>query len=81
MTDCPTLHKFPECSTNRDFDIFEQLPDGTTVWRACVVGMEMSSESFEIWHASQTTNSWRFIAKLAQEVASLKVSSRRSIVR
>jgi hypothetical protein len=40
MRDCPTLHKFPDGSTNRDYDIFEELPDGEKVWRACVVGME-----------------------------------------
>ena len=40
MRDCPTLRKFPEDSTNRDYDIFEELPSGAKVWRACVVGME-----------------------------------------
>ena len=40
MRDCPTLHKFPEGSKNRDYDIFEELPDGKKVWRACVIGME-----------------------------------------
>jgi hypothetical protein len=40
MRDYPTLHKFPEGSTNRDYDIFEELPDGKKVWRACVIGME-----------------------------------------
>ena len=40
MTDFPTQHKFPEGSTNRDYDVFEEFPDGSTVWRACVFGME-----------------------------------------
>jgi len=40
MSDCQTNHKFPEGSTNRDYDIFEELPNGSTVWRACVFGME-----------------------------------------
>jgi hypothetical protein len=40
MSDCPTHHKFPEGSTNCDYDIFEELPDGSTVWRACTFGME-----------------------------------------
>ena len=40
MRDSPTLHKFPEGSDNRDYDVFEELNDGSTVWRACVVGME-----------------------------------------
>ena len=40
MSDCATHHKFPEDSMNRDYDIFEEFPDGSTVWRACVSGME-----------------------------------------
>jgi hypothetical protein len=40
MSNCPTHRKFPEDSMNRDYDIFEELPDGSTVWRACVFGME-----------------------------------------
>jgi hypothetical protein len=40
MPDSPTLYKFPEGSTNRDYDIFEEMPDGGTVWHACVFGME-----------------------------------------
>jgi len=39
MTDRPTYCKFPENSTNRDYDIFEEFPDGSTIWRACVFGM------------------------------------------
>ena len=40
MNDQDALGKFPEGSTNIDFDIFEELPDGSTVWRGCVFGME-----------------------------------------
>jgi hypothetical protein len=32
--------KFPEGSANRDYDVFEEYPDGSTVWRASVFGME-----------------------------------------
>ena len=39
MTSCPTHQKFPEGSTNREYDVFEEFPDGTTKWRACVFGM------------------------------------------
>jgi len=39
MTDCLTSQKFPEGSANRDYDIFEEFPDGSTIWRACVFGM------------------------------------------
>jgi hypothetical protein len=40
MRDCPTLRKFPEGSIDRDYDIFEELPNGIRIWRACVIGME-----------------------------------------
>lgn len=40
MTNSLLHHKFPEDSTNRDYDIFEEFPDGSTVWRACVFGMD-----------------------------------------
>jgi hypothetical protein len=39
MASSPTHQKYPEDSANRDYDIFEELPDGSTVWRACVFGM------------------------------------------
>ena len=39
MPDCPTHKKFPEDSANRDYDVFEELPDGSTIWRARVFGM------------------------------------------
>jgi hypothetical protein len=28
-----------EDSTNRDYDVFEALPDGCTIWRCCVIGV------------------------------------------
>ena len=39
MASSPIHQKYPEDSANRDYDIFEELPDGSTVWRACVFGM------------------------------------------
>jgi hypothetical protein len=33
-------YKSPEDSVNCDYDIFEELPDGSAVWRACVFGIE-----------------------------------------
>jgi len=39
MPDFPFDQKFPEDSADRDYDIFEELPDGSTIWRACVFGM------------------------------------------
>ena len=38
MPDCPTHNRFPEDSTIRNYDVFEELPDGSTIWRACVFG-------------------------------------------
>ena len=55
MSDCPTRHKFPQGSTNRDYDIFEDLPDGSTAWRACVFGMENVELKFREL-AKETTN-------------------------
>jgi hypothetical protein len=34
-----TLHKFPDDSATRDYDVFEEFADGSTLWRACVIGM------------------------------------------
>jgi hypothetical protein len=39
MVDQATPTKFPENSRILDYDIFEEFPDGSTVWRACVFGM------------------------------------------
>jgi len=36
----PSPQKYPLGSLNRDYDIFEELPDGSTIWRACVFGMK-----------------------------------------
>jgi hypothetical protein len=32
--------KFPDDSTRREYDVFEEFPDGSTVWRACIFGMQ-----------------------------------------
>jgi hypothetical protein len=40
MADTTTRSKFPDGSTTCDYDIFEELPDGTPIWRTCVLGME-----------------------------------------
>ncbi len=40
MPDFYMHQKFPEDSANRDYDVFEELPDGSTVWRLSVFGME-----------------------------------------
>ncbi len=40
MVDFPTLYKFPEGSADRNYFVFEKLPDGSAVCRGCVLGME-----------------------------------------
>lgn len=40
MANLPTPQSYPLGSLNRDYDIFEELSDGSTVWRACVFGMD-----------------------------------------
>jgi|HubBroStandDraft_4_1064222.scaffolds.fasta_scaffold874493_1 hypothetical protein len=40
MSHCPTHYKFPEGSLNRDYFVFEKLPDGSALWRDWVLGME-----------------------------------------
>jgi hypothetical protein len=65
MSDCPTHHKFPEGSTNLDYDIFEELPDGSTVWRACTFGMENVEMKFREM-AKETSNRIFAINLLAQ---------------
>jgi hypothetical protein len=67
MSDCPTHHKFPQDSTNRDYDIFEELPDGSTVWRACVFGMENVELKFREL-AKETINRIFAISLLDQSV-------------
>jgi len=39
MASSPIHQKYPEDSANRDYDIFEELPDGSTVCLACVFGI------------------------------------------
>lgn len=39
MSDSLSHLKFPDDSANRDYDVFEEFADGTTVWRACVFGI------------------------------------------
>jgi len=39
MNDSSMFHKFPTGSADRDYDIFEEFPDGSTVWRGTVFGM------------------------------------------
>jgi hypothetical protein len=55
MSDSPIERKPPHVSTNHDYDIFEELPDGTTVWRGCTFGIENVELKFREL-AKETTN-------------------------
>jgi hypothetical protein len=53
MKGTDTLRKFPEGSTDQDYDIFEQFPDGSIRWRACIFGMEgVESVLLDLSHSS-----------------------------
>ena len=47
--------EFPGDSANLDYDVFEELPDGSTVWRASVFGMANVQQEFREL-AKQTSN-------------------------
>ncbi len=47
MSGHPTQHEFVEGSETREYDLFEELPDGSTVWRSCVVGMKNAEISLQ----------------------------------
>jgi hypothetical protein len=40
MNEIPVHNQTPEKSAFIDYDLFEEFPDGTTIWRACVCGMK-----------------------------------------
>ena len=54
--------KFPRGSEIRDYDIFEELPDGSTTWRCCVSGMD-SVES-KLHELSKLTTNKLFALRL-----------------
>jgi hypothetical protein len=62
MADFPTLHKFPEGSTNRDYFVFEKLPDGSAVWRDWVLGME--NVEMRLQELARTSNNKFFALNL-----------------
>lgn len=59
MANSPTHQKYPEDSANRDYDLFEELPDGSTVWRASVFGM--SNTEIKLRELARESNN-RFFA-------------------
>jgi len=62
MANTATDSKFPDGSTNRDYDIFEELPDGTPIWRTCVVGMKKAE--LKLWEMARETNNKVFALNL-----------------
>ncbi len=40
MNNHQVLPNAPRVLNVRDYDIFEEFPDGTTTWRACVFGIQ-----------------------------------------
>ena len=40
LANLPTHLKFPNDSATREYDVFEESPDGSTIWRACALGMK-----------------------------------------
>jgi len=57
-----TDSKFPDGSMTRDYDIFEELPDGTPIWRTCVVGMK--NAELKLWEMARETNNRVFALNL-----------------
>jgi hypothetical protein len=43
-------------SMNRDYDIFEKLPDGSVVWRAFVPGLENARAKLQNSRGTQGTS-------------------------
>ena len=46
MCDAPKVSD-PKSAENRDYDIFEEFADGSTVWRACVFGLAAVRRTFQ----------------------------------
>jgi hypothetical protein len=68
MSNCPTHKKSLEDSTNRNYDIFEESPDGSTDWQACVFGMKNVELKFREL-AKETSNRIFAMSLLDQPVA------------
>jgi hypothetical protein len=62
MADITARSKFPDGSLTRDYDIFEELPDGTAIWRTCVVGMKKAE--LKLWEMARETNNRVFAVNL-----------------
>ena len=40
MNDRQDFHKVSDGSNDRDYDVFEEFPDGSTAWRASIFGIQ-----------------------------------------
>jgi hypothetical protein len=40
VNELPLHNRYPDKSASIEYDVFEEYPDGTAVWRACVCGMK-----------------------------------------
>jgi hypothetical protein len=70
MADFPTLHKFPEGS-DRNYFVFENLPDGSAVWRGCVFGME--GVELKLQKLAQESNNKFFALSMGTDPSQLSV--------
>jgi hypothetical protein len=62
MANAATDSKFPDGSTTCDYDIFEELPDGSAIWRACVFGM--NNVELKLLEMARETNNKVFAVNL-----------------
>ena len=62
----PQFHKFPAGSTDRTYDVFEEFPDGSSVWRSFVVGMESAELKLEEL-AQKSTNKFFAVCLLNRD--------------
>jgi len=62
MPDYLTDKKFPEDSAFRDYDVFEEMPDGSTIWRGCVFGM--ANVELKLRELAKTTSNKLFALNL-----------------
>jgi len=52
---------------NRDYDIFEKLPDGSPLWRQCVQGLENARSTLNLL-AAQSQNEFFAIHSPTHEI-------------
>lgn len=62
MSNSPAPTRFPEVFANLDYDIFEEFADGSTVWRACVLGI--ASAELRLRELSRESNNKFFALNL-----------------